>query len=78
MDILIRANPGVNPNKVHNGQELRYCKGRIQRVITGWISPITASVIASSYNGGGDSKYAEKLSYVHTLFTSATGNKIND
>lgn len=75
LDILIRANPGVNPNKVHNGQELRYCKGRIQRVITGWISPITASVIASSYNGGGDSKYAEKLSYVHTLFTSATGNK---
>ena len=42
--------------------------------ITGWISPITANVIASSYNGGGDSKYAEKLSYVHTLLTSTTGN----
>ncbi|TKU00174.1 hypothetical protein FDW89_12090 [Citrobacter sp. wls830] len=75
MDILIRENPGVNPSKVHDGQELRYRKGSMQRAIIGWISPITANVIAKSYNGGGDSKYAEKLSYVYALFTSAAGNK---
>lgn len=78
MDILIRENPGVNPSKVHDSQELRYRKGSMQRAIIEWISPITANVIAKSYNGGGDSKYAEKLSYVYALFTSATGNKIND
>lgn len=28
-----------------------------------------------SYNGGSDSKYAKKFSYIYVLFTSATGNK---
>lgn len=76
VDILKRENPSVNPIKLHNGQELRYCKGSMQRVITGWVFPILPETIAKKYNGGGDPLYAEKLSYVLSLFSSQTGSKI--
>ncbi|EOF5434526.1 hypothetical protein ACK1MO_004261 [Salmonella enterica] len=75
MDILKRENPGLDPRKIHSGEEIRYRKGSMKRVITGWLFPVTAQIIAEKYNGGGDSMYAEKLSYVHSLFSSTTGNK---
>lgn len=48
---------------IHPGQVLAYQQAHMTTAITGW-RPITANFLATYYNGGGDSLYAEKLSYV--------------
>ena len=74
-EILERENPGVNPTRLHNGQELRYCKGSKQRVIFGWRFPVNAKIIAQQYNGGGDAAYEAKVDYVHSLLSGSMGRE---
>ena len=45
------------------GQVLKFTKASIQRVITSW-RVISNKLIAERYNGGGDTRYAEKLDFV--------------
>lgn len=65
-DILKRLNDGVSTLQV--GQTLKFQKGRVERVITGWRS-ISTTMIAQRYNGGGDPNYAKKLDHALTLIT---------
>lgn len=54
----------LNPTSdmLRPGQSLRFQKGSVQRIITGW-HQITTAQIARRYNGGRDPRYAEKLDY---------------
>lgn len=60
-EIFAALNAGTTT--LRPGQELKYRKGAVERVITGWRS-ISTTVIATRYNGGGDPNYARKLDYV--------------
>lgn len=63
-EILKRLNDGVTTLQV--GQTLKFQKGRVERVITGW-RPISTTMIAQRYNGGGDPNYARKLDHALAL-----------
>ena len=64
VEILKNMNPGlVNPRNLKIGMELKYRKGAIKRVITGW-KEISTMSIAMYYNGNGDKFYCAKLNYV--------------
>lgn len=56
------SNPGVNLDKLHPGDVLRFHKAHTGRKIIGWHA-FTPDVIAAKYNVG-DASYAEKLRYV--------------
>lgn len=71
-DILRRMNDGVSTLRV--GQTLKFQKGRVEQVITGW-RPITTTTIAQRYNGGGDPNYARKLDHALALITKG-GNQL--
>lgn len=60
-EIIKKLNP--SSNMLRPGQILKFQKGSIQRVITGW-RQITTDQIARRYNGGGDPRYGQKLDYV--------------
>jgi len=64
IDELRASNPGKT-SIIRAGQILKYRKAAIIRVITGW-REFTIETIADAYNGGGDSAYAEKLTYITT------------
>lgn len=64
VDELRASNPG-STGIIRAGQKLKYRKAAIIRVITGW-REFTVDTIADAYNGGGDSTYAEKLTYITT------------
>lgn len=49
--------------KLHAGDVVHFRKATIGIQITGWLT-FDEDTIASRYNGGGDSRYAEKLRYV--------------
>ena len=66
VEILKNMNPQVNPHNLKMGMNLKYRKGAIKRVITGWKDISTAS-IARNYNGPGDATYCAKLNYVLQL-----------
>jgi len=64
VEILKNMNPGVvNPRNLRVNMELKYRKGAIKRVITGW-KEISTMSIARYYNGDGDETYCAKLNYV--------------
>lgn len=63
LDELQNSNSNVNLEMLHAGQLLRFRKANMKRVVTGW-RVFDAPTVASRYNGGGDTNYAEKLSYV--------------
>ena len=64
IEILQNMNPEVvNPWNLKIGMILKYRKGAIKRVITGWKDISTAS-IARNYNSPGDATYCAKLNYV--------------
>ncbi|MFC3458776.1 LysM peptidoglycan-binding domain-containing protein [Massilia haematophila] len=65
-EILKQLNNGVSTLQV--GQTLKFQKGRLERVIIGW-RPISTTMIAQRYNGGGDPNYARKLDHALTLIT---------
>lgn len=54
----------LNPTSIvlRPGHTMKFQKGSVQRVITGW-RQITTDQIARRYNGGGDPSYAKKLDY---------------
>lgn len=60
---LRSSNPGIDIGRLKVGQELKFHKAHMARVITGW-RVFDAATIADRYNGGGDSKYADKLRHV--------------
>jgi hypothetical protein len=64
---LREANPGVNLNRLHQGEVLHFHKAHTGRKIIGWY-PFTADVIARRYNVG-DPSYADKLRYVMSKVT---------
>lgn len=57
---MTMLNPGVQT--LRPGQTLKCQKASIRKVITGW-NTIDHHAIATRYNGGGDSRYAQKLEY---------------
>ncbi|WP_338768619.1 LysM domain-containing protein [Massilia sp. METH4] len=63
-DILRQLNPKATI--LRPGQVLLYRKGAVQRVIVGWL-PFAIEDVAKLYNGGGDVRYAEKLSFALKL-----------
>ena len=64
IEILQNMNPEVvNPWNLKIGMILKYRKGTIKRVITGWKDISTIS-IAKNYNGNRDKFYCAKLNYV--------------
>ncbi|XYJ12059.1 LysM peptidoglycan-binding domain-containing protein [Telluria sp. B2] len=63
-EILKRLNDGVSTLRV--GQTLKLQKGRVEKVIAGW-RPISTTMIAQRYNGGGDPNYARKLDHALAL-----------
>ena len=65
-EILRLMNDGVSTLRV--GQTLKFQKGRVEKVITGW-RPVTTTAIAQRYNGGGDPNYARKLDHALALIT---------
>jgi hypothetical protein len=58
----------MNPSLVvlHQGQSLKYRKGTVERVITGWRN-LDVAQVARLYNGFGDPRYAQKLDYAYAL-----------
>jgi hypothetical protein len=72
LDELRRDNPGVNLDRLHDGQDLVFHKAHVGRKITGW-SVFDEATVARRYNGGGDPNYAEKLLYVHGLLRADGG-----
>lgn len=68
-EVMKELNPDVG--MLRPGQVLHYRKASVQRVITGW-RPITASSVATYYNAGGDSVYADKLNYALTAVRKRT------
>lgn len=64
-DELKSMNPRIDPKRIQLGTKLFYRKASMERVITGW-KAVSAQTIAENYNGGGDPKYAAKLTYVKT------------
>nr|WP_315399633.1 LysM peptidoglycan-binding domain-containing protein [uncultured Duganella sp.] len=64
VEILKNLNPTCT--NLSPGQILKFKKGSVQRVITGW-RQITTDQIARRYNGGGDPNYAKKLDYALSL-----------
>ncbi|WP_420994411.1 LysM peptidoglycan-binding domain-containing protein [Cupriavidus sp. 30B13] len=64
IEMMKALNPGAHI--LRPGQTLMYRKASMKKVIVGW-KPRTTSNIARYYNGGGDARYAEKLSYVLPL-----------
>lgn len=56
----------VNPLNLKTGMKLKYRKGAIKRVITGW-KDISTMSIAKNYNGNGYATYCAKLNYVLQL-----------
>lgn len=63
-EIMKKLNP--TSAMLRPGQILRFQKGSVQRVITGW-RQITTNQIARRYNGGRDPRYANKLDYALSL-----------
>lgn len=63
-EIMKKLNP--TSAMLRPGQSLRFQKGSVQRIITGW-RQITTAQIARRYNGGRDPRYAEKLDYALSL-----------
>ncbi|HEX8238777.1 MAG TPA: LysM domain-containing protein [Allosphingosinicella sp.] len=61
VEILKDMNPGAE-KMIFPNQKLKVRKGSLVKVISGWRS-ITTLAVAERYNGGGDSKYKEKLDY---------------
>ena len=59
-EIMRNLNPTII--LLRPGHTLKFQKGSVQRVITGW-RQITTDQIARRYNGGGDPNYAKKLDY---------------
>jgi hypothetical protein len=59
-EIMKKLNP--ISTMLRPGHILRFQKGSVQRVITGW-RQITTNQIARRYNGGRDPRYAQKLDY---------------
>lgn len=64
LEILKKLNPTAGV--LRPGQVLKYQKGSIQQVITGW-RHITTAMIARRYNGNRDPNYARKLDYALLL-----------
>lgn len=63
-EIMKKLNPTIAV--LRPGEILKFQKGTVQRVITGW-RQITTDQIARRYNGGGDPRYAKKLEYALSL-----------
>lgn len=63
-EILRKLNPQAAI--LRPGQVLLYRKGAVNRVIVGWHT-ITVPEVARLYNGGGDARYAQKLSFALEL-----------
>ena len=63
VEILKNMNPGLVPQNLKIGMELKYQKGARKRVITGW-KEISTMSIAKYYNGNGDKFYCAKLNFV--------------
>ncbi|HWW73455.1 MAG TPA: LysM domain-containing protein [Duganella sp.] len=59
-EIMKKLNP--TSTVLRPGHILKFQKGSVQRVITGW-RQITTDQVARRYNGGGDPRYAQKLDY---------------
>ncbi len=70
IEILKKLNPATNV--LRTGQILKYQKASVQRVITTW-RPISTTLIAQRYNGGGDPNYARKLDYALALVRKTKG-----
>ena len=56
------SNPNVGA-MIHPGQVVNFHHSHMTSVVTGWRT-IDADFMQNRYNGGGDSQYAEKLTYV--------------
>jgi hypothetical protein len=69
VEIMKKLNPGVKV--LRPGQDLNYQKASVRRVITSWQN-ISTTLIAQSYNGGGDVLYAKKLDYALSLIRKGT------
>ena len=64
IEIFQNMNPEVvNPLNLKTGMKLKYRKGTIKRVITGW-KDISTMSIAKNYNGIRDIFYCAKLNYI--------------
>jgi hypothetical protein len=64
IDALKELNPTATV--LRPGQVLKYRKASVQKAITGW-RPISTTLIAERYNGGGDANYARKLDYAFSM-----------
>ncbi|MGE8690807.1 MAG: LysM peptidoglycan-binding domain-containing protein [Achromobacter sp.] len=69
VEIMQRLNPSARVLRI--GQVLKYQKGSVRKVITGW-KPITTSNIATYYNVG-DKDYAKKLDYALVVMRTGKG-----
>ena len=63
-EIMRKLNPAST--MLRPGHILKFQKGSVQRVITGW-RQITTDLIARRYNGGRDPRYVNKLDYALSL-----------
>jgi LysM repeat protein len=70
VEMLKQLNPTAGTLRV--GQILKCRKAVMQRIITGW-RPVTTTVVAQRYNGGGDPHYARKLDQALALVRQGKG-----
>lgn len=64
VEMLKQLNPTAGTLRV--GQTLKCRRAVMQRIVTSW-RPITTTVVAQRYNGGGDPYYARKLDHALPL-----------
>lgn len=67
LECLKKLNPATTV--LRPGLMLKYQKGAVKRVISGW-RMISTNLIAQRYNGGGDPNYARKLDFAYSLLTN--------
>ena len=60
-------NPGIDFNKSHIGQEIKYQKAHREKYISRWLDWRTAIY---NYNGGGDSRYMLKFDQAYQIIIS--------
>jgi LysM repeat protein len=64
VDIITALNP--TKKMVKPGDQIAYKKGAVQKYVTSWRA-FDAALVATRYNGGGDTNYEKKLTFVLSL-----------
>ncbi|TRX76669.1 LysM peptidoglycan-binding domain-containing protein [Pseudomonas mangiferae] len=66
VEVLLKLNPGINPNSLRPGQKLLYIKAKKKRVIYS-MERLDFNFTASVYNVSGDSAYKDKLEFFYNF-----------